>query len=150
MIVSFTLNGSAVRVEVDAGESMLPVLRRLRAKSVKDGCSNGDCGSCAILVDGRAVNACLMLAAKAEGAAVRTVEGLALDGVLHPLQVAMLDHGATQCGFCVPGMLMATMELLAATPQPSLEEIRQVLAANLCRCTGYAKQLEAVIAVGGG
>ena len=114
---------------------------------MKDGCANGDCGSCAVLLRGRAVNACLLLAAKLDGSEVVTVEGLERAGQLHPIQVALLDYGGTQCGFCIPGMVMTVTELLSAGPATP-DDIRHALAANLCRCTGYVKQIEAFAMAG--
>lgn len=144
MKLELSVNGTAHRSEAHPGESLMDVLRRLGYKSVKNGCDHGDCGACAVLVDGRAVNACLVFAARAEGAAVVTVEGLAGEGALHPLQTASLDTGAVQCGFCTPGIIMTAVDLLAHNPSPTDREIAETLAGNYCRCTGYTKPLEAV------
>ncbi len=144
MKLAFTVNGRFTHADVAPGETLLVTLRRLGWKSVKDGCAAGDCGSCAVLVDGRAVNACLYFAAKADGAEIATAEGLTGNG-LHPLQAALVDAGAVQCGFCIPGMLMTAIELVGATAAPSPAEVAEALAGNLCRCTGYAKILEGVL-----
>jgi len=148
MTIDFAVNGRRRVVEIDPGESLMSLLRRLGYKSVKNGCDNGDCGSCAVLMDGRAVNACLVFAAKADGAAVQTVEGLAAGGELHPLQRTALDLGAVQCGFCTPGMLMLAADLLASNPRIEEAELRRALSGNYCRCTGYVKQVEAILAAG--
>ncbi|NQV07728.1 (2Fe-2S)-binding protein [bacterium] len=146
MKIDLTVDGMAVTAEVDPGETLLPFLRRLGAASVKNGCDNGDCGACAVLVDGRAVNACLFFAAKAAGSEITTAEALAGADGLHPLQTASLDLGAVQCGFCTPGILMTALDLLAYNPDPTEEEVRHWLAANYCRCTGWVKPVEAVLA----
>jgi len=111
---------------------------------VKKGCETGDCGACAVLFDGRAINSCLLLAAKTDGHSVTTVEGLESDGRLSILQEAFLDAGAVQCGYCTPGMLIAATDLLNRNPDPSEDEIREAISGNLCRCTGYVKQVEAI------
>ena len=145
MKLSFTLDGRHRETEVAPGESLMDVVRRLGAKSVKNGCDNGDCGSCAVLLDGRAVNACLVFAAKADGRSVETAEALDRHGELHPLQHAMLDLGAVQCGFCTPGMLLITLDLLKVNPDPTEAEVREALAGTYCRCTGYVKPVEAIL-----
>lgn len=139
-----SINGESSDVTVDPAESLLTLLRRLGYKGVKNGCEAGDCGSCAVLVDGRSVTSCNYPAAAVEGRAVVTVEGLAPDGGLNPLQAAFLDTGAVQCGFCTPGMLVTATELLASNPDPSDDEIKHALRGNLCRCTGYTKPVEAI------
>jgi aerobic-type carbon monoxide dehydrogenase small subunit (CoxS/CutS family) len=120
------------------------VLRRTGTVSVKDGCSRGDCGSCAVLLDGRAVTACMLFAAQADGHGITTTEGLADGEGLHPLQRALLDAGGVQCGFCTPGVLMAALDLLDRDPDPSEHDVRVALAGNLCRCTGYVKIVDGV------
>jgi carbon-monoxide dehydrogenase small subunit len=126
------------------GESLLYVLReRMGLPGSKNACEQGECGSCSVYLDGELVCACLVLAGQAEGAEVVTVEGLA-DGELHPVQQAFLDAGAVQCGFCTPGLIVATHDLLARDPEPSEPTVREALAGNLCRCTGYEKILDAV------
>ena len=146
MTIDFVLNGSRRSVEADAGENLMDLLRRLGMKSVKNGCDDGYCGACAVLLDGRAVNACLVFAARASGCRVDTLEGLAREGVLHPLQRAALDLGAVQCGFCTPGIVMTAIDLLAPEPRPDEEQVRTALAGNYCRCTGYVKPVEAILA----
>jgi len=146
MNLDLVLNGARHSVEIDPGESLMDLLRRLGCKSVKNGCDDGYCGACAVLLDGRAVNACLVFAAAAEGRRVDTLEGLAREGALHPLQRLMLDLGAVQCGFCTPGMVMTALDLLGRDPRPTESEVRRALAGNYCRCTGYVKPVEAILA----
>lgn len=145
MRIDLIVNGVHHQPEVRAGETLLEALRHLGYISVKDGCANGDCGTCAVLFDGRAMTSCLVFAAKADGAAITTVEGLGADeGSLHPLQQAMLDTGGVQCGYCIPAMTLTALDLLAHHPNPSRLDIETYLAGNLCRCTGYVKQIEAI------
>jgi aerobic-type carbon monoxide dehydrogenase small subunit (CoxS/CutS family) len=146
MNLELILNGVQRSAEIDPGESLMDLLRRLGCKSVHNGCNDGYCGTCAVLMDGRAVNACLVFAARAAGRRVDTLEGLAREGVLHPLQRAMLDLGGVQCGFCTPGMIMTALDLLERNPHPTEQEIRRALAGNYCRCTGYVKPVEAILA----
>ena len=127
------------------GESLLYAMReRMNLPGSKNACEQGECGSCSVLLDGTLVCACLVLALQAEGRHVVTIEGLAEDSALHPIQEAFVEAGAVQCGFCTPGLIVATYDLLRASPQPADLEIREALAGNLCRCTGYAKILDAV------
>jgi len=144
MRVSLTINGATRDVEAGAGDTLLEVLRREGVMGVKKGCGTGDCGACAVLLNGRAVNSCLVLIAKCAGAEILTVEGLARDGELHPLQTAFLEEGAVQCGYCTPGMMMSAIDLLTRNPDPTEEEIRTAISGNLCRCTGYEKQVLAI------
>lgn len=144
MRIEMILNGVRRGFEIEPGDTLLELLRRKGYKGVKKGCETGDCGACAVLLDGRAVNSCLVLAAKADGRTVTTVEGLEADGRLSVLQEAFLDAGAVQCGYCTPGMLIAATDLLNRNPHPSEEEIREAISGNLCRCTGYVKQVEAI------
>ncbi len=144
MKIEVKVNGVRREFEIDPGETLLELLRREGYKGVKKGCETGDCGACAVLLDGRAVNSCLVLAAKVDGRSVVTVEGLEKDGLLDPLQEAFLDAGAVQCGYCTPGMLIAATELLSHNPDPSDKEIKEAISGNLCRCTGYVKQVEAI------
>jgi carbon-monoxide dehydrogenase small subunit len=146
VLLSALINGESRSVDgVWEGESLLYVLReRLGLPGSKNACEQGECGSCSIYLDGVLVCSCLVLAAQAEGREIVTVEGLAEDGELHPVQSAFLDAGAVQCGFCTPGLILTTHDLLARVPQPSDPEIREALAGNLCRCTGYEKILDAV------
>lgn len=143
--VRFRLNGQEVSLEVGPGESVLHLLReRLGLKGAKEGCGMGECGACTIVVDGKAVNSCLMMAAQLDGKEVLTVEGLESPVGLHPLQEAFLEHHAVQCGFCTPGMLMSAYALLARNPSPTRREILEALEGNLCRCTGYEQIIKAV------
>jgi carbon-monoxide dehydrogenase small subunit len=145
MRVELTVNGERREADVWAGESLLYVLReRLGLPGSKNACEQGECGSCSVLLDGGLVCACLVLAAQADGHEVVTVEGLGADGELHPVQAAFAETGAVQCGFCTPGLVVATADLLARNPTPSDDEIREALSGNLCRCTGYAKIFDAV------
>ena len=144
MRVTFTLNGQATHADVAPGATLMELLRGRGAVSVKDGCARGDCGSCAVLLDGRAVTACLLFAGQVEGRRITTTEGLADEVGLHPLQQALLEAGGVQCGFCTPGILMAAADLLDREPEPTHEQIRAGLAGNLCRCTGYVKIVEGV------
>ncbi len=146
----FVVNGDPVEVAVEPATTLLECLRQdLHLTGSKQGCDKGDCGACTVLLDGRAVLACLVLARAVDGRQVTTVEGLASAGRLHPLQDAFDSQGAAQCGFCTPGMLMSAFALLEENAQPTLEEVRQALAGNLCRCTGYTKILDAVVTAAG-
>lgn len=149
MNLHITVDGVERTAVVAPGESLMDTLRRIGKTSVKNGCDRGDCGSCAVLVNGRAVNSCLVFAAQLDGAEVETVEGLARDGELHPLQSAALDGSAVQCGFCTPGMLMLALDLLARNPEPSETDVRSALSGSFCRCTGYVKPIEAILAAAG-
>jgi aerobic carbon-monoxide dehydrogenase small subunit len=145
MKVSFRVNGEEREADVWEGESLLFALReRLGLPGSKNACEQGECGSCSVLLDGELVCSCLVLAAQAEGHDVVTVEGLAHEAELHPVQEAFAETGAVQCGFCTPGLVVATVDLLARNPDPSDDEIREALSGNLCRCTGYAKIFDAV------
>jgi carbon-monoxide dehydrogenase small subunit len=141
------VNGEPYELEVEPHRTLLEVVRDdLHLTGAKEGCGTGDCGACSMIVDGRLVTSCLLLALEANGADVLTIEGLARDGKLHPLQQAFLDHGAVQCGFCIPGMILAAKCLLDLNPHPSEEEIRHAIVGNLCRCTGYVKIVQAIAA----
>ena len=145
MRIELRVNGDVHAADVWEGESLLYVLReRLGLPGSKNACEQGECGSCSVLLDGELVCSCLVLAAQAEGHDIVTVEGLARDGHLHPVQEAFAETGAVQCGFCTPGLIVASHDLLARKPRPSDAEIREALAGNLCRCTGYAKIFDAV------
>ena len=145
MRIAFTVNGDPRETDVWAGESLLTTLRdRLELPGSKNACEQGECGSCSVLLDGELVCSCLVLAAQADGHDVVTVEGLAADGELHPVQEAFADAGAVQCGFCTPGFVVAAADLLRRVPDPNDDEIREALSGNLCRCTGYQKILDAV------
>ncbi|MBI5444929.1 MAG: (2Fe-2S)-binding protein [Deltaproteobacteria bacterium] len=143
--IHFVLNGRPVTAEVDPSRTLLWLLReRFDLTGAKEGCGVGECGACTVLLDGEAVNACLLLAGKVQGRSVTTVEGLGGPEALHPLQKAFLEKHAVQCGFCTPGMLLSAKALLDRTPRPTREEIRTALSGNLCRCTGYTQIVEAV------
>jgi carbon-monoxide dehydrogenase small subunit len=145
MRISLTVNGEPREADVWEGESLLFALReRLELPGSKNACEQGECGSCSVLLDGVLVCSCLVLAAQADGHEVVTVEGLAEDERLHPVQEAFAATGAVQCGFCTPGFVMAAADLLERSPDPSDDEIREALSGNLCRCTGYAKIFDAV------
>ena len=145
--VTATVNGEQAEYLCEARQSLLEVLRdTLRLTGAKEGCNNGNCGACTVMLDGVPVNSCLVLAAEAEGATIETVEGLARHGHLHPIQQCFLEGAALQCGICTPGFLVAAKALLERNPDPSETEIRYWLAGNLCRCTGYDKIVRAVLA----
>lgn len=142
--LSLTVNGTDQQFRVDPGETLLEVLReRMALHGARESCGQGVCGTCTVLVDGRAVASCVRLAVLSDGATVDTVEGLE-DGDLHPLQEAFVEHFAFQCGFCTPGMIMTAKALLDRNPQPTREEIREQLAGNICRCGAYAEIVDAV------
>jgi carbon-monoxide dehydrogenase small subunit len=148
MALEFTLNGEKVSVEVESGRTLLWVLReRFDLIGAKEGCGVGECGACTVLVEGKAVNACLVLAGKIQGKAVVTVEGLGGPEALNPLQAEFIESGAVQCGYCTPGMLLSAKALLDANPKPTTHEIKVALSGNICRCTGYTQIVEAVGAV---
>jgi carbon-monoxide dehydrogenase small subunit len=143
--LSFTVNDESVDVLVQPWDTLLDALReRLGLTGPKEGCGTGDCGACTVHLDGKPVASCLMLAVQARGRAVRTIEGLGKSDALHPLQEAFVRHGVPQCGFCIPGVLMAAAALLAENPRPTHEEIRYGIAGNLCRCTGYTTMITAI------
>jgi aerobic carbon-monoxide dehydrogenase small subunit len=143
--ISLTINGSRHEADCWEGESLLFALReKLGFPGSKNACEQGECGSCSVLLDGTLVCACLVLAVQADGHEVMTVEGLADGEELHPVQQAFVDAGAVQCGFCTPGLVVATADLLKRSPSPTDDEIREALSGNLCRCTGYAKIFDAV------
>ncbi len=145
MRISLTVNGERREADLWGGESLLGVLRdTLELPGSKNACEQGECGSCSVLLDGELVCSCLVLGAQADGHEVVTVEGLADGDALHPVQHAFVDAGAVQCGFCTPGLVVAVTDLLARTPDPGDDEIREALSGNLCRCTGYAKIFDAV------
>jgi len=144
--VAFSVNGRHVRVDVSGSTRLLDALREdLRLTGTKEGCGEGECGACSVLIDGEVVNSCLIAAGQVEGCNVTTVEGLATNGALSPLQRAFIDRGAAQCGICTPGMLLAAHVLLQRTRRPNADDVREALAGNLCRCTGYTKIIEAVM-----
>jgi aerobic carbon-monoxide dehydrogenase small subunit len=145
--ISTTVNGEPAEFLCDASQSLLDVLRdELGLTGTKEGCGSGDCGACSVMLEGRLVCACLVLGVEAEGRTVETIEGMARDQKLHPVQQRFLEHAALQCGFCTPGFLVAAKALLDANPNPTETDIRFWLAGNLCRCTGYDKIVRAVLA----
>ena len=147
--ITATVNGDPVEFLSEAGATLLDALRdELGLTGSKEGCGSGDCGACSVILDGRLVCSCLVLAAEAEGRRVDTIEGLAEGGVLHPLQRKFIEHAALQCGYCTPGLLVAAKALLEANPNPTESETRYWLAGNLCRCTGYDKVIRAVMDAG--
>lgn len=145
MNVTLTVNGVNYPVAIDHSRNLVSVIRtEIGLTGTKEGCDDCECGACMVLVDGQPVNSCSFLAAQAEGRAITTIEGVMVGDTLHPLQRNLLEAGGVQCGFCTPGMIMSATALLARTPRPTVEQIRIGLSGNLCRCTGYAKILEAV------
>lgn len=145
MPLRFKLNGADAEIRIEPDELLVDVLRdKLGMLGVKKGCSAGECGACTVILNGKAVNSCLVAAASVGGAEVETIEGLAEGGQLHPLQAAFISEGAVQCGYCTPGMILSAKALLDRCPQPTKEQVRKALAGNLCRCTGYVK-IEAAV-----
>ena len=145
--VRATVNGDAVEFLCETGQTLLEALRdELHLTGTKEGCGTGDCGACSVTVDGRLVCSCLVLGVEAEGRSIETIEGMAVGEALHPLQQKFIEHAALQCGICTPGILIAARALLERNPDPTEAEVRDGLAGNLCRCTGYHKIVEAVLA----
>jgi carbon-monoxide dehydrogenase small subunit len=143
--INLTVNSQPYRLSVPPHHTLLEVLREdLSLTGTKEGCSLGECGACTVLMDGQAVNSCLVLAAEADGSEITTIEGLADGDKLHPIQQAFVDHGGLQCGFCTPGMILSAKALLDKNPHPTEEEIKQGISGNLCRCTGYTKIIESI------
>ncbi len=148
--LTLTVNGVAYPLEVQPDRSLLQALRdEIGLTGTKEGCDDSECGACMVLLDGRPVNSCSYLALQASGKEVSTVEGLASDGSLHPLQQAFLEEGGVQCGYCTPGMLMSAKALLDSNPKPTESDVRLALGGNLCRCTGYTKIIRAVLSAAG-
>jgi carbon-monoxide dehydrogenase small subunit len=145
-ILTFTLNGEPVQIEIEPHFTLLQVLREeLELPGTKEGCGMGECGACTVLLDGKTVNSCIFPALEAEGKSIVTIEGMAdAKRGLHPIQKAFIEHGAIQCGFCTPGMVLSAKALLDENPKPTEEEIRNGIAGNLCRCTGYLQIIEAI------
>ena len=147
-LISLKINGEPYEIAIDPRRTLLEVLRTdLGLTGTKEGCDVGECGSCTVLMDGNPVLACLVLAVDARGRDVLTIEGLSVDGQLHPLQKAFVEHGAVQCGYCTPGMILTAKALLERIPQPTEGQVKAAIAGNLCRCTGYTKIVEAIMAV---
>ncbi|MBM7622493.1 (2Fe-2S)-binding protein [Sporohalobacter salinus] len=148
--VTLTVNKEEVTLEIDPEERLLDTLReRLKLTGVKEGCGVGECGACTVLLDGEAVNSCMVLTGQVDGSRILTVEGLEVDGKLDPLQQAFIDYQAVQCGFCTPGMLMSAKALLNKNPHPDREDIKTAIEGNLCRCTGYEQIIQAIESVAG-
>jgi carbon-monoxide dehydrogenase small subunit len=144
--IQMNVNGETYKVEVKPHETLLDVIReKVGLTGTKKGCDTGQCGACTVIMNGKAVNACLVLAVESHGKEILTVEGLARDGHLHPLQEAFVQEGAVQCGFCSPGMLLTAKALLEENPQPTEREVKEAIAGNLCRCTGYVKIVKAIL-----
>jgi aerobic-type carbon monoxide dehydrogenase small subunit (CoxS/CutS family) len=143
--IQLTINGAAREIDIAPDEKLLDLLRREGYLGVKFGCGRGECGVCTVILDGRAVQSCITFAAQANGRSVTTVEGIGRPGKLHPIQEAILDHGAAQCGYCTPGMVCSAKALLDENPEPTEDQVRDALKGNLCRCTGYHKYVEAVL-----
>lgn len=144
-IINFNLNGEQIEHNVDLNKTLLKMLREdFDLTGTKEGCGAGECGACTIIMDGRAVNACLVLAVEAEGKDILTIEGLTVNGELDPLQVSFIENAALQCGYCTPGMIMTAKAMLNENPNPSVDEIKEGISGNLCRCTGYKKIIEAI------
>jgi len=149
--ITLIVNGEPYNVAVRSDHTLLKVLReQLGLVGTKIGCENGECGACTVLMDGKAVNSCLVLAVEADGHQIETVEGLSKGEQLHPLQKAFIDRNAIQCGFCIPGMLMSAKGLLQENPHPTEDEVREAISGNLCRCTGYVRIVEAIMDVASG
>jgi carbon-monoxide dehydrogenase small subunit len=143
--VRLMINGTENYIDVNPNETLLEVLRdRLKLKEVKVGCLSGECGACTVLLNGKAVNSCLILATEANGAEIVTVRGLSKNGKLHPLQRAFIEEGAIECGFCTPGFILTALSYLKEKPKPSIDEIKAAIAGNLCRCTGYQNIIKAI------
>ena len=147
--IMLKINGEELEVTVEPRQTLLDVLRNnLGLTGTKEGCGNGNCGTCTVLIDGKAVSACLIFAVETEGHEIMTIEGLAQPGKIHPVQKAFIEEGAIQCGFCSPGMILTAKAFLDTNPHPTEAEARQAIAGNLCRCTGYDKIVRAILKVG--
>jgi len=148
--INLLVNGENRNITVAVNQTLLEVLREdLGLTGTKKGCNQGECGACTVLLDGKPVSSCLVLAVKADGKSIMTIEGVAKDGSLHPIQTTFNDKGAIQCGFCTPGMILTTKNLLDHNPNPSQEQIKEAIAGNICRCTGYVQIIEAITSLAG-
>ena len=146
--LTMIVNGKQVTLQIESDELLVDVLRdRLDLTGTKIGCNEGECGACTVIMDGKAVLSCLIPAMRAQGQEITTIEGLSDGDILHPLQQAFVEHGAVQCGYCTPGFVMSAKALLDENPHPTRDEIKETIAGNLCRCTGYVKIIEAIEAV---
>ncbi len=144
-IINFILNNQSVSAEVDGDELLVDLLREtFNLTGTKIGCGEGECGACTVIMDGKTVNSCMILAASVAGRSILTIEGLAKEGELSPMQESFIEHGAVQCGFCTPGMVLSAEALVQENPNPTKEEIKKAIEGNLCRCTGYKKIIEAI------
>ncbi|MBI4641674.1 MAG: (2Fe-2S)-binding protein [Candidatus Tectomicrobia bacterium] len=151
ILITTTVNGDVYEVAVEPQRTLLELLRNeLELTGTKEGCGTGDCGACTVIMDGRPVNGCLVLSVEADGKSIITIEGLATENSLHPIQEAFITYGGVQCGFCTPGMIISAKVLLDKNPHPTEEEIKIGISGNLCRCTGYTKIIEAIKAVAEG
>lgn len=145
MKINVTINNVEKEIEIKPDETLLSLLRRLGYRGVKKGCGEGHCGSCTVILDGKAVKSCVMLAGQAHNRKITTIEGIGSPDKPHPLQKHFVEKGAVQCGYCIPGMILASKALLDAVEDPDEDQVREALDGNLCRCTGYVKQIEAVL-----
>ena len=144
--IKFTLNGEEMDITVSPGQMLISVIKDdLHLHGTKKGCSRGECGACTVIIDGKAVNSCLVPAMKVQGAVVETIEGLGSPAKLHPIQQSFIDNGAVQCGYCIPGTIMSAKALLDQNPQPTTAEVKAGIAGNICRCTGYVKIEKAIL-----
>lgn len=149
-LIQLTVNGEGHDVVVTPNQTLVDVLREdLELTGTKVGCDEGACGTCTVLIDGKPVRSCLTLAVEAQGKSIETIEGLAVDGELHPVQKAFIEHGAIQCGFCTPAMILTSKAFLEQNPHPTEEQVRRAISGVVCRCTGYAKIVEAIMAAAG-
>ncbi len=150
MEIEFTLNGILTKLEVNPHETLLDILRyRLKLTGTKKGCNRGECGACTVIMNGKPVNACLMLAPKADGKEIQTIEGLGSSERLHPIQKVFLENNVVQCGFCIPGMIMSGKALLDQNKKPTKGDVQRALSGNLCRCTGYLPIIEGILKASG-
>jgi len=144
--INFNLNGQKIAIEIEPQLTLLEMLRdRLGVKSPKCGCDHGDCGTCTVMLDGKTVRSCLVLAVEVDGSKITTLEGIMEDGQLTPLQKAFIEHNSFQCGFCAPGMILSATEMLGKNPTPNKDEIQEALSGNLCRCTGYSPIIDTIL-----